>query len=535
MVLVDRHHVPALASLACTADRVVVVGPPSAAAPAGARGWEWVARPGSMSQLHTVLLEIGDVGLVVVAVQRTMARRTRLVARLAPHVAAGGHVLVVVPRDKQRDLVARLSQLRGRVETRGGHGIARWQRELGVAIGAPSRSRAGVLVPKTVQHLRLLRDGDVAEVLAHRSATSVEHLASLPAGSKTSSRIVTSFPDATPLGQLSNTLSYPRMDLRRYEGEIILSAGSLARTERFVLPESFKWQGKRLHQPKLTQVEGRFGRLRENDSPPTRLEGAFYFFDYAHPGHYGHLMTEAIAKLWGWDEAKEALPDLRLLLRRHPRDAGRTRPRPDLAVLRAFGVAERDIVWVDGPVVVDTLVGATPMWHNSPPFQAHPAMRAIWRRLRDGFHPEGVSPAEGDRLFVTRREGNRPCRNVDEVEAIFSELGYTIVHPGALTPQEQCHAFSNARVVAGFGGTGMFNMLYADQVSDVVVLNHDAYLARNEHMMSELLDANIHYFWSKADVPADGRERSYAASQSTWEFDVSTHAEALRSLLTRLG
>ncbi len=536
IVLVDRKHASPLPALPTTAERVVVVGPQDASSPAAQRGWEWVARPAGKDALHAVLRDISNVDLLVLTVRANRSRQIRLVARLAPYVATGGHIFVVVPSKKRRDLVQRLEHIRKRAAPANNRGMRKWRRELGRGIGRPMRSRAGVLVPKTQQHLLLLRDIDVADVLGARGNTpTLTRLATRPGGIFASIREVTSFPDTGPLKDLSGEFSYPELTLRKYEGQLVLSAGSLVRTQTLVLPESFKWQGRRLHQPKLTQVEGHFGRLRESEQPPQRMEGAFFYFDYAHPGHYGHLMTEAVAKLWGWDEAKAALPELRILLRRHPRDASRSRPRPDLAVLEAFGIEERDVVWVDGPVIVDTLVGATPMWHNNPPFQAHPEMRLVWQRLRDGFRSASPPTSGTDRVFVTRHEGNRLCRNVDQVEAIFVEHGYTLIRPGTLTPAEQFEAFANARVIAGFGGTGMFNMLYADQVRDVIVLNHDSYEARNEHMMSALLEANIHYFWSKADVRPDGSDGYYAAFQSGWEFDVGTHREPLRMLLTELG
>ena len=72
-------------------------------------------------------------------------------------------------------------------------------------------------------------------------------------------------------------------------------------------------------------------------------------------------------------------------------DEGR-RPAPETTLLPAFGIAPEDIVWVDGPVTVTSLVGCTPMWHNAPPFYVHPAIRETWARLRAGLI--GTGPVE---------------------------------------------------------------------------------------------------------------------------------------------
>ena len=78
-------------------------------------------------------------------------------------------------------------------------------------------------------------------------------------------------------------------------------------------------------------------------------------------------MTEALSKLWGWAPAKAADPSLKLLCRFHPSREQTVERRLESTLLPALGISAEDIVFVDGPVTVTSMVGCTPMWHNAPP------------------------------------------------------------------------------------------------------------------------------------------------------------------------
>ena len=135
---------------------------------------------------------------------------------------------------------------------------------------------------------------------------------------------------------------------------------------------------------------------------------------------------------------------------------------------------------------------------------------------------------------MTRRDGKRLCTNYAEVEAIFAEHGFDIVTPETLSIPEQVAMFAGARVVAGFGGAGMFNLAYADAVETVIVLNQWAYNARNEQLFAAALGARFHCFWNPPAKDHPPGEFSYRAHQSRWTFDVERNGEQLREVLDGL-
>lgn len=335
-----------------------------------------------------------------------------------------------------------------------------------------------------------------------------------------------------PQPHIPSMMTTPPLEVRRYDGGVALPRTTLAVHGRSVLPDSFRW-----HLADVPTCSGirdvgeHLAVLEEPGAVPEHLPGSYFHFGYNNPGHFGHLMTEAVARLWGWDAAKRDDPSLRLLCRLHPKRPQTPSTRLESQLLPAFGVDPDDIVWADRPVRVDTLYGCTPMWHNTTPFHAHPAITRVGDRIRTGLVGSTSRPDGPDRIFVTRRTGKRRCRNLAEVERIFARRGYAVVQPELLPLVEQVALFAGARVVAGFGGAGMFNLLYARCVEAVVVLNQAGYHARNEQLFAAVHDATCHTFWSAPDHqhPADGFD--YRAHRSDWEFDLDAHAAELDELL----
>lgn len=386
---------------------------------------------------------------------------------------------------------------------------------------------------KDRSHLVKVRDADAVRVLGRREPD----LDVVEIGSHEPSVLTTH--DHVEHGavpsrhQLPDVVASPRLALRRYDGTVTMPLNALSYHGRSVLPESFRWPLAEVPTAHgLRDAGSRFARLKTH-AEPQHLPGSYFHLGYNNPGHYGHLMTEALAKLWGWDAAKADDPSLKVLCHLQRNGARTGAERLESRLLPAYGIDLDDIVWAQGPVSVERLYGCTPMWHNTEPFYAHHGLRDDWARVRDGLLRDATHPAEAEQIFVSRHGGNRSCRNVAEVEQLFESAGYTVVLPGAMSLPDQAALFAGARVVAGFGGTGMFNLAYARRLEAVVVLNQSAYEARNEQLYAAVHGVACHTFWSPPDIdhPRDGRD--YDAHQSDWEFDLGL-SDDLREVLGSL-
>ena len=421
-----------------------------------------------------------------------------------------------------------LLQLMQRV-TGGGSGL---RTLLAEAVAGVRVEDEWIVITKRGEHLLPVRDADAMAVLAEREpALSVEEWQTMPGGTLDHSSRVTHYPEGSQ--QFDEVMPYPPLRVRRYQGEVVLRDGPLVLHHRSVLPESFRWHlAEPLTHERLRGPVG--GLVLPKGRPPEgkRLKGSFYYLDYRNTGHYGHLMTEALSRLWGWHDAKREDPDLKILCRLHSRTDRSPESRPESTLLPAYGIAPADVTWFRDAAEVDTLVGASPMWHNAPPFYVHPGIRQVWERIRDGL-PAASVPTQ-PYVFVTRRAGNRPCRNVVDVERFFVDRGFSGVMPGSLSLPEQAAVFGQARVVAGFGGTGMFNLALARDLTAVVVLNHTAYDARNEHLFAAAHGVPADFFWSEPDVAHPPGQLSYRARQSAWRFDFDLLGEPLDERLRQL-
>jgi capsular polysaccharide biosynthesis protein len=366
-------------------------------------------------------------------------------------------------------------------------------------------------------------DAAADEILRSREPQlRVERLAER-AGGELAPHTVVHHGDAPPTTGVPAPVRYPAAVLRRYRGAVDLFQGGLATSGETTLPDSFRWlEGAAPENVALRANRTWAAQVRRHRATGdlTHLEGPHYFLDYTSAGHFGHLMTEAVSKLWGWDAARATEPGVRLLLRDHPRrDRAR---RLERLLLPAVGITESDVTWVEGPARCDDLFGASPLWHNAPPFAAHPAITETWRRMREYWLGRATgAEGAGPRIFVTRRSGFRRCRNVAAVEEVFRRRGFAIVQPELLTLEAQVSAFARARVVAGFAGSGMFNLTYAtERLRAVLVVSHTSYDARNEELYAAAHGVPLHYFWSPADTTHPEGGFDYRARQSHWAADL---------------
>jgi capsular polysaccharide biosynthesis protein len=304
-------------------------------------------------------------------------------------------------------------------------------------------------------------------------------------------------------------------------------------TPHTILPDSFRWYfSPGGGSPRLDSVTSNLARIPPRDSPRRTLSGDFYNLDCLFDGHFGHLTTEVVSRLWGWDEAKRENPDLKAFF--HVRPKRNNNPVLERALFTAYGISESDLVWVEGPVRVRSLVSATPMWQDQSPHFAHPEITDVWQRLTAGLLKDSA-PASHERIFVSRGEklsSRRHCRNQAEVEQFFADRGFHVFYPEQLSLTDQVALFAGARVVAGFSGSAMFNLMHSSRLEAMIVLGQNAYLARNEQLFASVLGGELHYFWAAADVPPPAAGmRTLKSVRSSWEFDFAEQGADLERVI----
>lgn len=531
-----RDLAPVLAEFAH--DRVAVVAQEADPDwPLTEHGVEFV-EAGSTRGAHEALKRLGPVDVLLNLRTADDERHLKMWQSLFFHLRGGGCYLVdrrrVLPSDEP-GLMATLQKLAPHV---GAHdqlrALPQRRRERARSTGAVLVTPDLLAVGKRGRHLLKVRDKkQTTRLLGQRvEGLAVTPVATRPGGTLVAGGSLTLHGNTREHGGFDRTITYPPLYLRRYEGRVALARGGVVVADHTVFPDTFRWhQASNPINRRLINVDADWARLRPQHWPVRELPGSYYYLDYSNSGHFGHLMTEAMAKFWGWHAAKAADPSLKLLLRVSKRDPNRPEPRLETRLLEAFGVPRSDMVWVDESVWVESLVGASPMWHNTAPYYAHPEITDVWDRIREGLgNPDGPRHS---RIFITRpgTEKNRPCRNTPAVEELFARHGFEIIHPARLDIGDQISLFHHADVIAGFGGSGLFNLGHARPGATLVVLSQEAYDSRSEYLYAAVRGLETHYFYSAPDLaqPEDGW--SYKAFQSGWEFDFDRNGAELTALL----
>jgi capsular polysaccharide biosynthesis protein len=392
-----------------------------------------------------------------------------------------------------------------------------------------------ILVKKRLRHFLKVQHNVAHKVLSGREPDlQIDVLSRLPRGTVRSAAKVNLHESSTSIEHILEQFSHPELVLRHYRGQIAFLGSTLFYTGSSILPDAFRhYLSASPANPRLISVSPSFARLPADKRATKLLPGNYYNLDSAYTGHFGHLTTEVVSRLWGWDAAKAAIPDLKAIVAinyENQRD-----PTLERRLFGAYGIAADDIVCVDRPVLLESLVSAMPMWHNAEPHFVHPGMVDVWKRLTDGL----LDPAGPvyDRVFVSRGRHlkRRACRNSDDVERFFAEHGFTVIYPEELDLGAQVRIFASAKVIAGFGGSGLFNIMHARQLETLIVLSHESYTARNEHLFTALLGATVHYFWSAADIAHEEGEWSSEAFMSEWEFDFARNRADLEKVFAGLG
>jgi capsular polysaccharide biosynthesis protein len=135
---------------------------------------------------------------------------------------------------------------------------------------------------------------------------------------------------------------------------------------------------------------------------------------------------------------------------------------------------------------------------------------------------------------VTRTHDKRGCLNREEVERLFTEHGFQVVAPEEHPLSVQAHLFHDAKVVAGFAGSGMFNVMFSDRPGKhIITVGSELYRAVNEYMIGAVRGhrLDIAFCDSTLRIPEPtGKQRRTAP----YVFDAEREGRWLEGILREL-
>ncbi|WP_323097122.1 glycosyltransferase family 61 protein [Intrasporangium sp. YIM S08009] len=375
-----------------------------------------------------------------------------------------------------------------------------------------------------------LREEEVDAVLAVRPELG-ERLASLPPVTWSAANEYVVNRAVDPYVQAE--FRVPEMVLRRYD-DAVCSRGQVVTRDHLLYPETFRqnWMT-RMANIYVVEKYPRFGVVRRDLRDPDALAGAWFHLDSEWPGHFGHLLTEQVSRLWAFEQVREREPDVKVLLTlQHDRDPMALQPF-ESDVLGAFGITPEDVHVFANPCRPERLYTATGMF--SLPRFVHPDVAALWDRVGDHLVRDAEERPRAERLFVSRKPSlKRSCHNVAAVEEIFTARGFEILHPEDHSLAEQVSRFRAAHTVAGFAGSGLFSLMFCREPKDVVVLGPDAYTARNENLIAAVRGHRVTAVRSRSDVEHPEGWWTQQAFASGFTFDVDDEGRFLAEQLDRI-
>lgn len=495
----------------------------------------------TIDAMHEVLSAVPPLAVIIDANPGEKLLKTAGLRHLLFHVADGGHYVVgglesVRNRRLQAgrgldvwQAISRIMQVKVDPEKVRREGLPLDELARADAIHSVTHDGRLIAVRKAGHHLLKLRDLPADRVLSARHGAGW--------GRTIDRRAAVEFhpavrPEANAFEDTFHLdLSVPPLSVREYR-DVVCAPRQLVVQDDVILPVSFHHHLRKrlLTESPLVHLTGsHFATVDEAIPSAPRLPGVFFHLDSEFPGHFGHLMTEDISKLWGWSAARAAHPDAKVLLSTDTPGGG---PGPaHLALLEAWGIPAQDVVCIDRPVRVDLLIGATPMFYNGT--YVHPEMKQVWSRLRETLRtPQSQRRPTPRKLFVTRsQDGYRPCRNTTRLEKLFADHDFAIVRPELLSIREQVDLFAEADVIAGFGGSGMFNAIYSTHPGRRIVITSDEYLARNEWAIAATNGDDYHHFFGEAEIHRRDGVVGLEAFHSGFTFDFERDGAALEALL----
>jgi Glycosyltransferase 61 len=480
----------------------------------------------SGSQRHAVLAADGPFRAIVVggSVSRSCPDLAALYRSLLFHLEPGGR-LFIADMHPNRPPPYGLWPLLGRVVA------LREKGELAAAADDDERALVQatrrivadgrrLTVTNATASLPKLTEAETETVLARRGPRFATLLTRFPAESFTSRGIIRDHREGTETRD-PRLINVPPISLREYPDAYclprqIVIAGNLLVADTY---RHHLWR--RLTTSGTIEVGPRFASIPDDLGAARKIDGSVFQFDSEWSGHFGHLLTEQLARLWAYRTAKEMHPDLRPIL--YKKKWTQAIAPWERAILESAGIPGDDALVIAGAIRPHRVLAATPMF--SQPQYASPRLVDTWDEVGRGAQRLAGPVKTPKRIYISRRRAGRWCHNGADLEAVFGEAGFSVLYPEDLPFAEQVATFRNADVIAGYAGSGMFTSMLCEQPVRIMLVCSEGYLPHNEQLIAAVRGHELDIFWSAPDD---------LEPNASFRFDFHREGRRLRQVLAQL-
>jgi hypothetical protein len=326
-----------------------------------------------------------------------------------------------------------------------------------------------------------------------------------------------------PDGKFPAAISFPKMTITILEDAYCLPFGPpiLPGFGRIVTEYLVPW---------APQALGWFGHVGGNaytanvpintNDTEYDLDTAFYM-DHSISGHYGHFIGDCLSRLHAWDSCRALFGEMKVIVADGAQIDFQTH------LLNAAGVASRDIVRFKGLVRCRRLLLATQSLGVE--HYASPTSARLWAAIRDRSSVRDITMP--DKIYFSRAGVKiRNLNNENDVERVFERHGFTIIRPETLRVESQVALMSNALLVAGPSGSGLFNLAFQGRMRSAFVLAWEGYLQMSEMLFSAGRGSDLWYHIGQSVPPG-----TPGAVRDTWVVDLARLESEVADWLVQTG
>jgi capsular polysaccharide biosynthesis protein len=266
--------------------------------------------------------------------------------------------------------------------------------------------------------------------------------------------------------------------------------------------------------------------LLDKPPPAERFDKcAVYLGHYS--GHYGHFLLETLSRFW---------PLGRLAFNAviaHPFIHTTPPPstfEPAAVSFRSFRIDPGRLRIVDRPLRVERLLVPSSLFDIN--YRAHEDLIHVYRRIAEHCTRWRRRRSSDLRVYLSRSRFRshqsevRSIANEVEIEAVFQQAGFHVVHPQLLGFADQVRLYARASVLAGLSGSALHNSVFTKPGTRVITIGtarDSDQLPANQRICDSLACAE------SAFLPFVGT--IIDKDSCTGVFDIDALQEALRTLL----
>ncbi len=239
-------------------------------------------------------------------------------------------------------------------------------------------------------------------------------------------------------------------------------------------------------------------------------------------GHYGHFLLETMSRFWIFLEDAEVSKKYDHFIF-HPflhKMPSPERYSPAKIAFEYFGIDLAKIVFLNRPTAFEHISVPKPYFNIN--FSVDERMQLVYKKIQEysvglpssnlGFVKRLLGwPKQGTlKIYLSRRKakGYHPMRNETEVEKIFEDAGFKILHPERWNFEQQLAVYQRAEIIAGVEGSALHNSLFMRAGSKVISLGTPRVpsgVILNQNLCNSLSAIENRYIEFKGEVDAKNR------------------------------